>query len=178
MSAWVTVGFVGSFSQSPAVALRLRCRKGPKPRVLYRIPERWAAFRLCTRLKFCLKEEWHCLRLESHGKTIISPLPQRKSFFGVEDSVRGEDEADKAACERSETADHVLRRLTSEFFEHLHESLETSLLYSLENEKLSRWRSKKSSVPQLQRCSLCLRLLEMKFLLPCKSSSQLGLRQT
>lgn len=52
-----------------------------------------------------------------------------------------ETEADKAAWEGPETADHAKRLLNLEFFEYLSGLLENNTLYALKENKLFEWRA-------------------------------------
>lgn len=53
--------------------------------------------------------------------------------------VDGKEKTDKAARERSETADRVMRLLTLYFFKHLHSLLGKNMLYTLDNKNLCEW---------------------------------------
>lgn len=69
----------------------------------------------------------------------FSTFSQQESFDSVEGLVTSEEEIDKAAWKRSESAHHVMCLLTLRFFKDLHGFLGKNPLYASENDKIFEW---------------------------------------
>lgn len=73
------------------------------------------------------------------GSDGFSPCSQRESLDGVECSVTTEEEAGKAALERSGAMDHTMHLLTLQLFSYLHALLVINFSYTVDDDKLSEW---------------------------------------
>lgn len=74
-----------------------------------------------------------------------SHLSQRESFDSVRGVQTSEEQIDKPAWERSESADNAMRLLTLAFVEHLHGLFGNNTLFARKSHKLDQW----CTVPQL-----------------------------
>lgn len=79
---------------------------------------------------FLYRRRMAVLQASKSRRDGVSPLSQRKSFGGIEDSLNSDEKDDGPACMRSEDADHAVHLLTLKYLRHLLGLLRNSTVFS------------------------------------------------